>query len=338
MQLEAIARIILVRNQLLLSLLALEEIEAQRRIRKLEPEIGPGRGHAERKEQRHFPAKDVYGTCSEQGDAAFLTYTRFTQSRFDELLNELRPAIEANRHVRMNVPEPTGNPRACKATTANRLLMTLKFLACGGNCDQLGVEFGVHEHVVSEDLLHIVWAICGQLAYEIHFPAPGAETEARRGTVSAAFPSAIGIIDCTHTPSPRQHGDFSGHHWQHERGHQVVCDPLGFVLHVTAGLAGSRHDSYRYRASEVAHLLEAADADVMGDSAYESMRRVVPPPRHGSEEAKIEHTSKRSRIEQFFSVLKQWFTVAGRKWHRTDRDFLATCFLPAAFCTTAERG
>lgn len=179
-----------------------------------------------------------------------------------------------------------------------------------------------------------MYAICDGLSYEIHWPLPGAEIIAMKGTVSAMFPSAIGYIDCTHTPSPRQPGDFSGHHRQSERGHQVVCDPLGFVLHVTAGLAGSRHDSYRYRRSEVPRLLEIADAEVLGDDGYKGMPRVrlkaTPgqiPDAAQREAQHTEHTAKRSRIEQFFSVLKQWFTVASIKWQRTDREFLATCFV-----------
>src|SRR5689334_20837290 len=133
-------RLLLIRNNLLLLLLALEEEEEQKRIRGLEAQIGPGRGHAEHKEpQRHFPPRDVYASCVEQGDAAFLTYTRFTRSQFDELLAELRELIEANRRVRLGVPEPGGQPRATKATTENRLLMALKWLVRGGTEAELGV-------------------------------------------------------------------------------------------------------------------------------------------------------------------------------------------------------
>jgi hypothetical protein len=269
MNIDDILRLVLVRNQLVLHVLRLEEAAAQERIRRLENDIGPGRGHGDREDQRHFAAHDVYTDILDQGDSAFLTYTRFTLAQFNELFVELRYLIERNRRVRLNVPEPTGRRRSCKNTPKNRLLMVLKWLVQGGHCDELGVEFGVDKHVVHEDILHVVYAICEGLRYEIHWPLPGAETIARKGTVSAMFPAAIGYIDCTHTPSPRQPGDFSGHHRQAERGHQVLCDPLGFVLHVTA-----RHDSYRYRRSEVPQLLELADAEVLGDDGYKGMQRV----------------------------------------------------------------
>ena len=328
------ARLLLVINRLLIALLTMEEQAAQRRIAALQSHLGPGRGHGVRAPKRRFPANNVYLNCARQGDHAFQTYSRFSHAQFDELLEELRPLIEANRHVRMNVPEPSDDRRSCKLTTENRLLLTMKFLVAGTSNEQLGVEFGVHPHVVSEDIQHVVFAIIDAIGYELHFPAPGPETDARRGTVSARYPDAIGIIDMTYTPAPRQVGDFSGHRWRPIRAHQVVADPMGFFLHVTAGLAGARHDSYSYRLSEVPALLEASNVRLLGDPGYVGMPRIVTPPTAADEpdDAKREalselHTSRRSRIEQFFSVLKQWFAVAGREWQRHDRSFLACCFV-----------
>jgi hypothetical protein len=110
----------------------------------------------ERAPQRHFPVRDVYAACVQQGNKAFVTYTGFTRPQFDELLGELRDLIERNRHVRLNVPEPNEEHRATKATTENRLLMALKFLTRGGTEAELGVEFGVSAKVVCEDLFHVI--------------------------------------------------------------------------------------------------------------------------------------------------------------------------------------
>lgn len=332
--LEAAERLLFV-NRALIMVLEEEEAAAQRRIARLEGEVGgPGRGHGARGPQRHFPAVDCYGNCVAQGDHAFYTYTRFSQQEFDALLAELSDLILANRHVRMNVPEPSGEQRKRKATVQNRLLLALKFLTCGGSCAQLGVDFGLSEHVVSEDLLHVVFAILQGIAYEIRFPSPGPETDARRGTVSSLYPRAIALVDMTYTPAPRRHGDFSGHRWQPIRAHQLVMDSLGFVLHVSAGLAGAQHDSFHYRNSELPDLLAAVDADLLGDDAYVGMPHIRTPPTAAEfpnpaelKSAQEEFVSKRSRIEQFFSVLKAWFTVAGRKWQRHDRHFLACCFV-----------
>ena len=130
-------------NRALLLVLEQEEQAAALRIAQLEAEVGgPGRGHGGRHgAQRHFPAVDCYANCERQGDAAFRTYTRFSQAEFDDLLAELSELISANRRVRMGVDEASGEPRKCKATLQNRLLLALKFLVCGGTCAQLGVFF-----------------------------------------------------------------------------------------------------------------------------------------------------------------------------------------------------
>lgn len=322
-------------NRLLVELLTVEEEAAQKRIARLEARLGPGRGHGGRSAQHPFPAEDVYSKCvNRRDDRGFLAYTRFTRAQFDILLAELRPLIEANRRVRLNVAEPTGRRHACKLSTENRLLLTLKFLVVGGSCESLGADFGIDGHVVSEDVRHVIYAILDGISYEIHFPEFGAEVESLPGTVSARYPRAIGLIDATYTPSQRQHGDFSGHRWMPLRSHQVVTNSLGMIMAVDAGLPGARHDSFEYSRSRVPALQQERDAELLGDDGYVGMQNIRTPPTakqvpddRAREELQTEHTNKRSRIEQFFSVLKQWFPVTARKWERHDRTFLACCFV-----------
>lgn len=307
---QTAARLLLLINRMQMAILALEQFKRQRRIAALERHIRVRRPVGVRAPQDHFPAIDVYGPLARREqpgrDHAFLTDTRFTFDQFQHLLGEVRDLIESNRHVRMGVDPPSGQRRSCKATTENRLLLTLKFLAVGGTNDSLGVDFGLSPHVVSEDLQHVVHALIEGISYEIQFPTPAGMNE-RKGSVSGSFPDAVGLIDCTYTPSPRQHGDFSGHRWMPVRSHQVVTDPIGFILHVAAGLPGARHDSYLYRRSELPALLEGANVELLGDDAYIGMAHVRPPPRAADaddekalEELRTEHTNKRSRIEQFF--------------------------------------
>ena len=81
-------------------------------------------------------------------------------------------------------------------------------------------------------------------------------------------------------------------------------------------------------------MLDDAGVKLLGDDGYRGLPDVVPPATRASipdrEERidfNIDHTNRRSRIEQFFSVLKQWFTVCGRKWTCVDRKFLAVVFV-----------
>jgi hypothetical protein len=329
------AALLLHNNQLLVQLLIAEEQAAQRRIARLEAGLGPGRGHGGRSAQHHVEAEDVHQKLVDQhDDRGFLAYTRFTRQQFEGLVTELRPLIEANRRVRLHVPPPTGRQHACKLSTENRLLLALKFLVVGGSCETLGTDFGISPHVVSEDILHVVYAILEGISYEIHFPEFGAEVEVKRRTVSASYPRAIGLIDATYTPSQRQHGDFSGHRWMPLRSHQVITDSIGMVMRVDAGFPGARHDSFVYRTSAVPAMLLARDAELLGDAGYVGMANIRTPPTarqvpdtRAREELSEEHVRRRSRIEQFFSVLKQWFRVTAQKWERHDRQFMACCFV-----------
>jgi hypothetical protein len=154
------------------------------------------------------------------------------------------------------------------------------------------------------------------------------------GTFGPSFPDVIGIVDCTYTPSFRKNGDFSGHRWQYMRSHQVIADAFGFILHVVAGQPGGRHDHHHFEMSGVRELLEESGVRLLGDDAYRGLDCIEPPADRSTMpdddervNFNIDHTNRRSRIEQFFSVLKQWFSGSGRKWTRVDRQFLAIVFV-----------
>jgi DDE superfamily endonuclease len=109
---------------------------------------------------------------------------------------------------------------------------------------------------------------------------------------------------------------------------------FGFILHVVAGQPGGRHDHHDFQLSGVPRLLGDSGVRLLGDSAYSGLESVQAPAtrtsipdRNERVDFNIDHTNRRSRIEQFFSVLKQWFTATGRTWHRADRKFLAVVFV-----------
>ena len=178
------------------------------RVRQLQQQIGPGRGHVARAPQRRFRPVDVYAQLCEQGDPSFRIATRFTRSQFDDLVVELRPLIMANRHIRTNVPEPTGHLRSAKQTVENRLLMAIKFLVHGSSVGDLAIQFGVSKSAVSEELRHVIFALVSGLAYEIAWPT--LEQQQRlKGLLGPRFANAIGTLDGTYTQTWRRHGDFS---------------------------------------------------------------------------------------------------------------------------------
>lgn len=325
----AIILLLLVRNLALTALLQSEQRKTDIRIAALKRKIA----RKERAAQKHYPPINVYGSHVLQGDEAFLDDTRFTKLQFNELLAELAPLIRRNRRVRYGVPEPTGRERSCKATLPNRLLMVLKWLVRGGTCTSIGHDFGVDHHAVSEEIRHVTYAIVEGIQYEVCWPNDEQQALLKR-TFGENYDDVIAIADGTFTRSRRRHGDFSGHRHGFVRTHQVVTDAFGFVLHVLAGLAGGRHDSHNLQLSDVPRLLRRDRVRLLGDDGYVGMENIVTPPSSSEfpdadQRARryIDHTNRRSRIEQYFSVLKQWFTVCGRRWDRADRRFLGVVFV-----------
>jgi hypothetical protein len=314
----------------------------RRRVQQLEAEIGPGRGNVQRAQPERVRVVDWFGEWSalpqRACDRSFLTNTRFTRKNFMDLLAELRPAIEANRRVRLHVPEPSGEPRATRMSTENRLIMTLKFLAHGTSNDVLATDFSVSASTVSEDLRHIVWAMASSLSYEIVFP--DAERRARLSAlIGPQFINAFGTFDDTFTPVFEHVGpagsDFSGFRNMPVRSHGLAADALGFLIDVVAGQVGSRHDSFNYKRSTLADVLRACGSRLLADSGFEGCGDELITPAAAERLAdpaerdlyKELHTSRRSRIEQFIGVLKALFKVVAHKWERHDRQFLSVCVL-----------
>jgi hypothetical protein len=307
--------------------------ERQRRIQQLREELGPGRGRVPRADERSFPAVDVYANMVLQGDPSFRGVTRFTQAQFADIVTELRPLIMANRHVRMNVPEPTGQLRSGKLSVPNRVLLTIKFLVFGSSLADLSEQFGLSVPAVNEELHHGVYAIVEALYYEIQWPDPARQQQLRE-VFGGWFANAIGVVDGSFTPSFRQPGDFSGHRHANVRSHQIATDSLGYVIHVVAGQIGSRHDAYNYQVSDLPALLAASGANMLADVGYEGCEElglILPAtaesiPNSAARKAfNRRHKSRRSRIEQHIGLLKALFAVVARRWQRTDRQFLAVC-------------
>lgn len=320
-------RLLLIICLILLLLARLHQQRSEQRLQRLRDELGPGRGRVPRSAQRRFPAIDVYSNTVPQGDMAFVASARFTREQFDDLVEEIRPAVEANRRVRQGVDEPSGDIRQCKLTVHNRVLLALRFLVTGGTCGALSRDFGLARAAVSEELRHMVFALAACLSYEVEWP-DNAQMALLRGAYGVMFPNAVGSVDGTFTPSPRRAGDFSGHRYMHLRSHQVVSDAFGYIIHAVCGQIGARHDAYNFERSQVPALLRASNVQLLADAGYVGQERLVVPMEADGEDADYyneEHTRRRSRIEALFGRLKLLFTAAGRRWIRCDLKFLAMC-------------
>lgn len=312
----------------------------RRRLQELEEELGPGRGRVQRAPEEHVEPVDVFGIWAQRPprarDRSFRGATRLSYTQFLHLLGEVGGAIEQNRHVRMHISEPTGQLRSAKLTTPNRLLLTLKFLTCGTSGEELSAEFGWSEPAVSEDLRHVVYALAETIAYEIQWPGPEAR-EVLSAVIGPQFGNAFGTTDHTFTPTFRLKGDWSGHRHGPVRSTQLACDSLGYIVWVVAGQIGARHDAFNYQRSNLPDLLRACDSRLLADAGYDgcgaelitpaAARRLALP---AEQDLYAElHTSRRSRIEQYIGVLKALFRVVGKRWQRSDREFLSVCIVVA---------
>jgi hypothetical protein len=130
----------------------------------------------------------------------FRGVTRFTRQQFDNIVQELRPLVMRNRHVRMNVPEPTGRFHPTKLSLNNRVLLAIKFLVFASPINDLSQQFGLSPAAVSEELRHVVYAIVEGLSYEIAWPS-AAQRQRLRDLMGPEFANAFGVVDGTFTPA-----------------------------------------------------------------------------------------------------------------------------------------
>lgn len=309
----------------------------RRHLRRQREQLGPGRGRVERAPERRFPATSMYASLVHQGDQSFRAVTRLSGAEFRDVRDELRPLIEANRQVRLHVPEPTGRFHPTKLQLEDRLLLGVKFLVCGSSQQDLATQAGLSPAAVSEELRHVIYAIAGGLAYEVSWP----DDERRRllsTLLGPAFREEFGSVDGTWTPTFRKSGDYSGHRHTSLRSHQIACDSLGYIVHIVAGQIGSRHDAWNYQRSELPELLRACGWKLLADAGYEGCGNTLTTPssvEQFAEPAEREmylalHTSRRSRVEEFIGLLKALFKLVGKKWEHHDRQFLSVCVLASA--------
>ncbi|CAH1956586.1 unnamed protein product [Acanthoscelides obtectus] len=176
------------------------------------------------------------------------------------------------------------------------------------------LELGVSQATVSRTVDRVVNSIVAQSNEWIKFPTINHELmEAKRIWSSMyKFPTAIGVIDCTHIGilKPNRHGDeYINRKGKPTLNVQATCDAS---LHVS--WPGSVHDSRIWRNSETrSQLISKANVVLLGDDGYGIEPYLMTPFRNPTPGAEINYKKllkqKKVLIDRCFGQLKRRFPI-----------------------------
>ncbi|CAH2014012.1 unnamed protein product [Acanthoscelides obtectus] len=132
----------------------------------------------------------------------------------------------------------------------------LRYLGDPGCQQGIGQELGVSQAMVSRTVDRVVNSIVAQSNEWIKFPTTNHKLmEAKRIWQSMyKFPTAIGVIDCTHIVilKPNHHGDeYINRKGKPTLNVQATCDAREMFTSVDVSWPGSVHDSRIWRNSQI---------------------------------------------------------------------------------------
>ncbi|CAH1992583.1 unnamed protein product [Acanthoscelides obtectus] len=134
--------------------------------------------------------------------------------------------------------------------------IALRYLGDPGDQQGIGQELGLSQATVSRTVDRVVNSIAAQSNESIKFPTTNHELmEAKRIWQSMyKFPTAIGVIDCTHRVilKPNRHGDeYINRKGKPTLNVQATCDAREmFTRSVDVSWPGSVHNSRIWRNSQ----------------------------------------------------------------------------------------
>jgi len=304
--------------------------------------LGPGKGNARMNIQEDYERVDVYSILCERPEGEMKTHCGFTRQHFDELVEEIGPAVSLPRDL-----NATRN-RPCKSTLENRVLLVLLWLRNYNSYKELAVMFGMTVATVCDEIHHVLPIMIEELRYEITWPTQE-ERMQLFGTIPG-FPEAIGLIDGTKQRTIRTSGtnqDYNGHCKAYVRNAQAVCAFDGTFLDFEPGFIGSTHDSTMYRSSSIGMGLDehfANDAYLLADTAYLGMPQLFATYRSNQLVGHPERVvfnkvlaAGRVHIERGFSYLKMKFGITRQKWHHYDQTLQSHAMLAAALLCNRMR-
>ena len=165
-----------------------------------------------------------------------------------------------------------------------KLLVTLRFLACGGFQILLGDSVGLSQSAVSGFLWKVIEAICRLAPRFIVYPTD-AQSRNRNKTrffEIAGIPGVTSLIDCTHVRiiSPSANEDvYVNRKGYHSINVQATMDSDFKYTSVVAKYPGSMHDSAILQETALYHSHEtnAVTGMLLGDSGYHCTRWLITP-------------------------------------------------------------
>ncbi|MFF1743050.1 transposase family protein [Streptomyces mirabilis] len=183
-------------------------------------------------------------------------------------------------------------------------LLVLAHLRCGHTYAQLAAGFGIGTSTVHRYVVEAVEVLA--------VLAPDLATAAR-----AAAHKAFVILDGTLLPIDRIAADrpyYSGKHKKHGMNVQVIADPFGRLLWVSAALLGAVHDIRAARTHGIIDALADVGIRCWADKAYQGAGGTVRVPHRGRWEklSAGQQAVNRSRAriralgEQAMATLKTW--------------------------------
>lgn len=206
----------------------------------------------------------------------------------------------------------------CGLSDEDCLLLLIEWLCSYPTLARLAFDFGVHEstawRVIRIILPAAVVALRGS-ANDLASP----EKRAQLLGQCAAFPTCLGIIDCTAHRIERPEADEEFFYRRDRRCHsvttQLIVNFAGKPIHVSSGYPGASHDLRVFKMSKVEELLGPGEL-LLGDQGYLRGPFISPydfqdgDPMHRYFNKRLSHF--RVRVEQSIRTLKRWRALSSR--------------------------
>lgn len=213
----------------------------------------------------------------------------------------------------------TGERRGGALSSEQKMKIFLRYVADPGFQSGIAEEMGIHQTTVSKTVNSVSKKIMEKADLWIKFPSSTHDITVAKNEwlQKCKFPSAIGVIDCTHVriPKPVRFGD----EYINRKGFasinvQATCNAKEQFTSVEASWPGSVHDNRIWRNSSVRKVLsEYKNTVLLGDEGYGLEPWLMTPFRNPTEDSfkSFNNLLKKERvvIERCFGQLKSRFPV-----------------------------
>lgn len=201
----------------------------------------------------------------------------------------------------------------------HKMKVFLRYMANPGFQTGVAEELGINQSTVSKTISSVMIKIIEKAHLWIKFPStlPKVNEAQQAWQEKFQFPSAIGVIDCTHVQilKPNQHGDeYINRKGLATLNVQATCNSLQMFTSADVRWPGSVHDARIWRNSDIRVTLQQfPGAVLLGDEGYGLEPWLMTPfrnPNNVSERA-YNRLFKKERviIERCFGQLKRRFPV-----------------------------